>query len=169
MQTLVETPKKQRSGPGPSGKFKHELQLGIKRHSNNTSHYAGKNWDTEHNPSAWRKAIAPTLTLASLNVFQHTYSITAILKKSHAHDRALLLLVSEICVHWGVLALLKETLGCSYCRKKWTENVHSVIKRNFSAFKMLVLTLNTWHSNPTHKKVQAENSWTSSFQILVKF
>lgn len=157
VQALGETPKKQKSGPRPSGKFRHELWLRTKWHGNNISHYAGTNWDTEHNSSVWRKANGQMLAVASLHVLQHTYSIMAILKKSHAHDCALFLLVCGTCVHVGVLALLRETLGCSYHKKKWTENLHSVIKRIFLAFKMLALTLSTVHSNPTHKKVQAEN------------
>lgn len=60
-------------------------------------------------------------------------------------------------MHVGVLALLRETLGCSYHRKKWTENVYTVIKRFFVAFKMLALRLSTGCSNPAHKDVQAES------------
>lgn len=43
VQALAETPEKQKSGPGPSGKFRHELQLRTKWHVNSISRYASTN------------------------------------------------------------------------------------------------------------------------------
>lgn len=116
---------------------------------------------------AYKKSNWTDASLASHNVLQSTYSITAALKKSHPYDSALLLLVREICTHVGVLALQRVTLGCSYHRKKWTENVYSVIK---NIFELTNVSSHTKHvAIKQGHQTSREESCTSSSQTTVKF